>query len=96
MNMSLIIIERNYGTIDADDYSCHGYYITNFSSTPYNLKSDFSIYGQVISLSEILLEGTYFLPTNINYNHYFYKKTNPITQFCYRGNNQCQCQRNML
>ena len=27
MDMSLIITEGKYGAIDADDYSCHGYYI---------------------------------------------------------------------
>ena len=30
MNMSLIIMEGNYGAIDADDSSCHGYYIIKF------------------------------------------------------------------
>ena len=30
MNMSLIIIEVNYGAIDADDYTCHGYYVAIF------------------------------------------------------------------
>ena len=27
MSMSLIIIEGNYGAIDADGSKCHGYYI---------------------------------------------------------------------
>ena len=35
MNMSLIITEGKYGAIDTDDYSCHGYYIIKFSSSPY-------------------------------------------------------------
>ena len=26
MSMSLIITEENYGAIDADDSTCHGYY----------------------------------------------------------------------
>ena len=30
MNMSLIILEDTYGDIDADYYSCHGYYIIQF------------------------------------------------------------------
>ena len=48
MNMSLIIFEGKYGAIDTDDYSCHGYYIIKFSSSPYNLQVDLSIGGQVI------------------------------------------------
>ena len=27
MNMYLIIMDNNYGTIDASDYICHGYYM---------------------------------------------------------------------
>ena len=75
MNMSLIIMEEKYGTIDTDNSSCHGYYITNFSSFPYTLQSDFSIDGQVISSGEILCERTYFFPININPHYYSYKKT---------------------
>ena len=40
--------------IDADDYSCHGYYIIKFSSSPYTLQEDLSIDGQVISSGEML------------------------------------------
>ena len=54
MNMSLITIEVNYGAIGADYSPCHGYYIINFSSSPYNLKSDLNIDGQVISYDEML------------------------------------------
>ena len=36
MNMSLIIMEGKYGAIDADNSSCHGYYIIKFSSYLYN------------------------------------------------------------
>ena len=35
MNISLIVMEWKYGAIDADDYSCHGYYIIKISSSPY-------------------------------------------------------------
>ena len=28
-------MEWKYGAIDADDYSCHGYYIIKISSSPY-------------------------------------------------------------
>ena len=48
MNMSLIIIEGKYGALDTDNYSCNGYYIINFSSSPYTLQTDMSIDGQVI------------------------------------------------
>ena len=62
MNMSLIIIEVNYSTIDDDDSTCHDYYIIIFSSSQYTLKSDLSIDGQVISSSEMVCKGTYYFP----------------------------------
>ena len=64
--MSLIIMEGNYGAIDADDSSCNGYYIIKISSSPYTLQSDLIIDGQVISSGEMVCEGTYFFPININ------------------------------
>ena len=48
MNMSLIITKGDYGSIDADDYSCHGYYIIRFSLSPYTIQEDMNIDGQVI------------------------------------------------
>ena len=74
MNMSLIIMEGNYGAIDADDSSCNGYYIIKISSSLYTLQVDLSIDGQVISSGEILCEGTYFFPININSRYYFLQK----------------------
>ena len=38
INMSLVVMEGNYGAIDADDSSLHGYYIIKFSSCPYTLQ----------------------------------------------------------
>ena len=58
MKMYLIIMEGKYGAIDADDYSCHAYYTIKFSSSPYNLQADLSIYGKVISSGEMVFEGT--------------------------------------
>ena len=60
MNVYFINIEGNYGAIDADDYSCHDYYIIKFSSSPYTLQSEFIIDGQVISSVERVCEGNYF------------------------------------
>ena len=37
MNMSLVFIAVNYGDIDADDSTFHGYYIIRFYSSPYTL-----------------------------------------------------------
>ena len=54
MNMSFIIMEGKYGAIDADYSSYHGYYIINFSSSPYNLQEDLNIDGQVISSGEMV------------------------------------------
>ena len=73
MNMSLIITEGKYGAIDADDYSCLGYFIIKFSSSPYTLQSDLSIYGQVISSVEKVCDGTYSFPIKINFHYYMLK-----------------------
>ena len=51
----------NYGAIDADDSTCHGYYVIKFSSYPYNLQVNFSIYGQVISSGEMVCGGYFFI-----------------------------------
>ena len=74
MNMYLIIIEGKYGTIDTDDSSCQGYYITKVSSSPYTLQEDLSIDGHVISSSEIVCEVTYFFQININSHYYVLQK----------------------
>ena len=70
MNMSLIIMEGKYGAIDNDDSSCHDYYIIKFSSSPNIFLADLSIDGQVISSGDMVCEGTYFLPININSCYY--------------------------
>ena len=72
-------MEGKYGAIDTDDYSCHGYYIINFSSSPYKFQSDFSIDGQVISSGKMLCEGTYFFPININSHYYVLRVTKSIS-----------------
>ena len=70
MNMSLIIMEVKYGETNTYDSLCHGYYIIKFSSYPYTPQVDLSIYGKFISSGEIVCEGTYFFPININ-SHYY-------------------------
>ena len=72
-------MEGEHGAIDADDYTCNGYYIIKVSSSPYILQADLSIDGQVISSGEIVCEGTDFFSIHINY-HYYISKKNPITQ----------------
>ena len=57
--MSLIITEGNYVAVDADDSTCHGYYIIKISSYTYTLQSDMSIDGQFISYYKMVCEGTY-------------------------------------
>ena len=71
--MSFIVMEVNYGTIDSDYSTCHGYYIIIFSSSPYTLQADLSIDGQVIYSGEIVFEGTYFF-ININCHYYYFQK----------------------
>ena len=45
-NISLIVMEGNYGAVYADDSTCYGYYIIRFSSYPYTLQADMSIDAQ--------------------------------------------------
>ena len=52
MNMSLIVMNEKYGAIDTYDFYCDGYYTIKFSSSPYTLQSELSIYGQVIYSGE--------------------------------------------
>ena len=92
MNVYFINIEGNYGAIDADDYSCHSYYIIKFSSSPYTLQLDFSSDWEVISSCEMVCKVDYFFPININSNHYVLQKTKPINTVF----NQWKCQHNML
>ena len=57
MNMSLMIIEVNYGAIDADDSTCNGYYIIKAISSPYTLESDLIIDGQVVATELIIFQS---------------------------------------
>ena len=70
MNVSLIIIEENYGVIDSGYSACHSYYIIIFSSSLYTLQANLIIYSKFISSGEIVFEGTYYFPININYHYY--------------------------
>ena len=76
-------MEGKYGAIDTENSSCHGYYIIKFSSSPYTLQTDLSIYGQLISYGKIVYEGTYFLPININYHYYVLQRTKYINTIVY-------------
>ena len=62
MNMPLIITKVNYGAIDSENYSCRGYYIIIFSSSPYTFQEDLNIYCKVISSGEMVRKGTYYFP----------------------------------
>ena len=70
MNMSFITMKGDYGAIDTDDSSRHGYYIIKFSSLPYTLQADLSIDGKVISSGKIACKGTYIFPISNN-SHYY-------------------------
>ena len=80
LNISWIIMEVKYGAIGDDYYTCHGYYIINFSSSQYILQSDLNSDGQVISSGEMVCEGTYFFQSISILIIMFYKKINTITQ----------------
>ena len=62
-------MELKCGAIDTDDYSCRGYYITNFSSFKYTFQADLIIDGQGIYSGKVVFEGTYLFLININ-SHY--------------------------
>ena len=96
MNMSLIVMEGNCGTIDAGDYTCHSYYIIKFSSSLYTLQEDLSIDGQVIPSDEIVCEGIYFFSININSRYYIYKKIKSNKNIISKNKNQWKCQCNIL
>ena len=80
MNVSLIIIEENYGVIDSGYSACHSYYIIIFSSYPYTFQEDFNIYVKVVSSGEMVCEGTYIFQLISIIIIIFLQKTNPITQ----------------
>ena len=79
--MYLIITEGKYVAIDTDNSSCHGYYITKFSSSPYTLQADLSIDGKFISSGEIVCGGNYFFSISINSHYYVLQKTKSINNF---------------
>ena len=56
VNMSLVITEGNYGDIEADDSTFHGYYIIRFYSSPYTHQAYLIIHGQVGSSVEMVYE----------------------------------------
>ena len=80
MKVSLIITKRNFGAIDSDNSSRHGYYIIRFSSSLYTLHLDLNINGQVISSGEMVFERTYYFLIKFNYYYYVYPKMNKITR----------------
>ena len=86
MNMSLVTMEDNYDAIDADDYSYHGYYIIKFTSYPYTLQANMSSDGREL----IYLQSMSIIVT------VFYKKSIQKDNCFLKGDNQCQCQHNML
>ena len=67
-NTPLIIYKWNYGAIDADDNSCHGYYIIIFSSSLYTSQEYLNMYWHVIYSGEMVCKGTYYYQITINYN----------------------------
>ena len=79
MNTSLISTGGNYGAIDAYNYTCHGYYIMQLSSSTYTPQSDLSIYGRVVLFGEMVCEGTFFQSISILIITFF-NKINSITQ----------------
>ena len=70
MIVSLINIEVNYGTIDDDYSTCHGYNIIIFSSSPYTLQVYCNMDGQFVYSGEMICKGTYHFLIIINYNYY--------------------------
>ena len=67
-NISLINSKGNYGAIDADDTSCHGYYIIIFPHIYIPFKKNL-IYMEKSFHMKKLCKGTYFPPITINSNY---------------------------
>ena len=61
-------MEGNYGATDSDGSTYHGYHIIIFCISPYTLKYDLSIDGQVMYSDVMVCEITYFFSININSN----------------------------
>ena len=80
MNMYFIVMELNFGAIDADNSACWGYYIIGFSSYPYTLQKYFIIYGQVIYSGDMVCEGKYYFQSISILIIIFIQKINLITQ----------------
>ena len=59
-----------YSAIDADDYSCYGYYIIKFSSSSFTPQSELSTDGQGIYFVEMVCWGKCFFPISINSHFY--------------------------
>ena len=74
MNISMIIMEEKNGAIDTGNSSCCTYYIIRISSSPYTLQSYLIIDGQFISFVEIVYEGNYLFPVNIDSHYYILQK----------------------
>ena len=74
-NIPLILSKGNLVDIDADDTSCHGYYIIQLYLSLYTLHEDLNKYGQVIYSGEMVCEGTNFPSITIN-SCYYVSSTN--------------------
>ena len=81
--MSLIIVEVKDGAIYIDDSSRNDYYVIKISPSPYTLQADLIIDGKVISSGEMLCEGTYFFPIDINSRYYVLQRTKSINTVVY-------------
>ena len=91
INMYMIITKGNYCAIESDDFACRSYYIIRFSSYPYTLQSYLNIYSQVISSGEIVCEGNFYFPININSRCCVYPKKQIKYHDCIsKDNNQWQ------
>ena len=77
-NIYWIIMGGKYDAIYTDDYSRHGYYIIKFSSYLYTLQEGLRVDGQVISSGEMVCEGNYLFPINIDYHYYVLQKNKSI------------------
>ena len=48
------------GAVDSDDKNSYRYYIDEFSSSPYILQENKTIYGRFIESGELVFNGRYF------------------------------------
>ena len=89
MNIYLVIVEGNYGAIDANNFTYPGYNIIKFSLSLYILQANLSIDGPVIFSVGMVCERAHFFQSTPILIIIFYKrkKSNETIEYLNKINN---------